>query len=124
MDIIIGGAYQGKLAFAKKHYRLGGKDCFDLASGAPEKAYKCFYHFEALTASAAADGVSIDDFVEEFCRFAKDPIVISREIGSGIVPMDEEQRHWREYHGMALTRMAKRADRVIRVFCGLPEVLK
>ncbi len=124
MDIIIGGAYQGKLEFARRQYGLSKKDCFDLAKGTPEKAYKCFCHFEALTERAAEEGVSIDEFVEEFCRFAADSVVISREIGSGIVPMDEEQRLWREYHGMALTRLAKRAHHVIRVFCGIPEVLK
>ena len=50
--------------------------------------------------------------------------IISREIGSGVVPMTPEERNWRELHGQVLQALANRADRVFRIFCGLPEVLK
>ena len=124
MDLIIGGAYQGKLDYAKERFGLTDGDCFDLALGDPEAPCKCFYHFEALTERAAAQGADIDRFVNAFTKLASRSAVISREIGSGIVPMDEKQRYWREFHGMALSRLAKSADSVTRIFCGLEEVLK
>ena len=51
-------------------------------------------------------------------------VVISREIGSGVVPMDPRERAWRELHGQVLRFLAERAKGVTRIFCGLPEVLK
>ena len=51
-------------------------------------------------------------------------VVIAREIGSGVVPMDAGERAWRERHGRLLRRLAQQAGSVRRVFCGLTEVLK
>ena len=45
-------------------------------------------------------------------------------IGSGIVPMDAEERAWRERHGSLLKTLAAKSDRVVRVFCGIGEDLK
>ena len=51
-------------------------------------------------------------------------VVISREIGSGVVPIDAGERAWRERHGRLLRRLAQQAGSVRRVFCGLTEELK
>ena len=45
-------------------------------------------------------------------------------LGGGIVPMDGGERAWRERHGTLMQELARRADHVTRVFCGLTEVLK
>ena len=50
--------------------------------------------------------------------------VISREIGSGVVPLDAGERAWRERHGRLLRQLAEQAGHVYRIFCGLTEVLK
>jgi adenosyl cobinamide kinase/adenosyl cobinamide phosphate guanylyltransferase len=34
------------------------------------------------------------------------------------------EREWRELHGAVLKELALRAERVTRIFCGIPEVLK
>ena len=51
-------------------------------------------------------------------------VVVCREVSGGIVPMDGEERAWRERHGTLMQDMARGADRVTRVFCGLAEGLK
>ena len=51
-------------------------------------------------------------------------VVVCREVGGGIVPMDGEERAWRERHGTFMQELARRADHVTRVFCGLTEGLK
>ena len=51
-------------------------------------------------------------------------VVVCREVSGGIVPMDGEERAWRERHGTLMQELARRADHVTRVFCGLTEVLK
>ena len=51
-------------------------------------------------------------------------IVIATEIGGGLIPIDRKAREKREAAGRLACLLAERADTVIRVFCGLPRVLK
>lgn len=51
-------------------------------------------------------------------------IVIASEIGGGVVPIDLEERAAREAAGRLACLLARRADTVVRVVCGLPQVLK
>lgn len=124
MKLIIGGAYQGKLTYAVKKYSLDSKDIFDFAGGYPEGQYACYTHFEQLTRRAALSRQPFGNFIDDFPGMAFNSIVISREIGCGVVPMDADERFWREYHGMALSALARNAESVTRIFCGIPEVLK
>ena len=124
MDLIIGGAYQGKLTYAVEKYGFKPDELFDLSSGFPEKAYGCFYHLEALTRRAAEEWLSSDELVKKLMPYIKNSVIISREIGCGIVPMEKNERLYRELHGSVLRRIAEEADSVTRIFCGLPEVLK
>lgn len=55
---------------------------------------------------------------------AEKEIVIATETGGGVVPMDAEERAAREAAGRLACLLAQRADIVIRVCCGLPQVLK
>lgn len=52
------------------------------------------------------------------------PVVIATEVGGGVVPMDPAQRFAREAAGRLACLLATRAERVIRVCCGLPQALK
>lgn len=52
------------------------------------------------------------------------PVVIATEVGGGVVPVDEKQRADREAAGRLACLLAQRADTVVRVFCGLPILLK
>ena len=115
MKLIIGGAYQGKLTWAAETFGLAPDALCDLSGGfAPGR--RCYYHLEALTRRAPAP---VDPAL-----FPEDAIVISREVGSGVVPMDAEERAWRERHGALLQQLARRSETVIRIFCGLPQQLK
>ena len=51
-------------------------------------------------------------------------VVIATEVGGGIVPATAEERAAREAAGRLACLLAKKADTVIRVFCGIPTVLK
>lgn len=52
------------------------------------------------------------------------PVVIATEVGGGVVPVDTKQRADREAAGRLACLLAQRADTVVRVFCGLPILLK
>ena len=45
-------------------------------------------------------------------------------MGGGVVPTDPAQRAAREASGRLTCLLAQKADTVIRVFCGIPTVLK
>ena len=116
MELIIGGAFQGKLEYAMKRYGLTEDDLCDLAVRDPVPGYRCYRHLEALSRR----NVDIMRFLPMF----ENAVVIARQVNGGIVPMDKAERAWRERYGVALQEMAKKAEHVTRVFCGLAEELK
>lgn len=46
------------------------------------------------------------------------------EVGGGVVPLDADERAWREKVGRTCTALAERASSVVRMVCGIPVVLK
>ena len=110
MELVIGGAFQGKLTWALAHYGLTMDDVCDLAVSEPAAA-KCYCHLEALSRREAD--------MERYLPLFENAVVVCREVGGGIVPMDGEERD-----GTFMQEMARRADHVTRVFCGLTEGLK
>ena len=62
--------------------------------------------------------------IESMLRSNPGLIIITDEIGGGIVPMDPKEREWREVHGRACCQLAKRADCVIRVIAGIGQRIK
>ncbi len=57
-------------------------------------------------------------------RLAQKDIVIAAELGAGLVPIDRTEREKREAAGRLACLLAERADTVVRVCCGLGQVLK
>ena len=53
-----------------------------------------------------------------------DIIIISTEIGGGIVPMEKSERLWREAVGRSCCYIAAHSEKVIRMVCGIPTVIK
>lgn len=49
MELVIGGAFQGKLAYALETYGLTESDVCDLAVCDPAPGYRCYRHLEALS---------------------------------------------------------------------------
>lgn len=65
-----------------------------------------------------------DDLALLADTLAQKQIVIATEVGGGVVPIDAGQRKSREAAGRLACMLAQRADTVIRVCCGLPQLLK
>lgn len=122
MVLILGGAWQGKLTWARSAY--GVTQVYDLALGWPERPAQCCNHLEQLTYRAAAEEQTAEELLSRLLPLVEQGIVISREIGSGVVPVDPLERRWRELHGAVLQALAAASDRVSRIFCGLEERLK
>lgn len=123
MILIIGGAYQGKLDYARQQFQLSSSDildCTQLTSELCQKPLtaKCIYHYEAYIEQCLLANI------EPQTAFSPDQIVIADDIFCGVVPIDSHLRAWRETCGRTLTALAIDAQSVIRIFCGLPLKVK
>lgn len=118
MILIIGGAYQGKLDFARE--KFGVSDIFVCTGGEIDFSRKCIYNIEAFTA-CHPDPVAYFQARREAWR---DSILILGDISCGVVPMGAENRAWRQKNGRLAQYLSREAACVSRVFCGLEHRLK
>lgn len=119
MDLIIGGAFQGKLDYAKTELNIKDEDIFCCTEDGPvDLSYKCIYHLEKYILYCVKNDLTPET------EFRQDAVLIGRDISSGIVPMDPLTRKYREDYGRFLQSLARRCDTVTRLFCGLPQKLK
>ena len=82
-----------------------------------ELAERCAFEVQEL----AADCADLEALADELSRFEA---VTASEVGGGVVPLDPGEREARERAGRLACLLAARADTVVRVFCGIPRVLK
>jgi adenosylcobinamide kinase/adenosylcobinamide-phosphate guanylyltransferase len=115
--LIIGGAYQGKTAFAKERFSLSDDEIFVCTEESDTDFTKrCIVHYENYVAYCLKNNISPrTDF--------PDSIIICDDIFCGVVPVDSFQRKLREECGLALQKIAKNAE-VYRVLCGIAEKIK
>ena len=64
------------------------------------------------------------DVVENWIKKNPDSIIISDEIGNGIIPINKEDREYREQVGRIQIMMAKQAKEVYRLTCGIAQKIK
>ena len=69
-------------------------------------------------------GTAPEAMIEHFCKEHPDCILICDEIGNGIVPLEAEERIYRERTGRILEQLAAQADEVVRVVCGIGQKIK
>lgn len=119
MNLIIGGAWQGKLEYAKRRFDLSPDEIFECSANVGlDMGKRCFDHYERYLWYCTQNGV------EPQRDFGEDSIVICQDIFCGVVPVDTKQRAWRQLAGRTLTALAAKADSVTRIFCGIATELK
>ena len=62
--------------------------------------------------------------IDAVLEYQEDCIIISDEIGNGIVPTDSFEREYRERVGRILVQLADRAKEVERVLCKIGQKIK
>ena len=124
MHLIIGGAYMGKLDFAVETYGLRAEDISDCREGEPDFARKCVYHLEDFTLECVRREEAPVAWFRENKDNWQDCVLICADISGGIVPMNKEDRRWREKTGHLCQYLSKEADRGSLIFCGLEQRLK
>ncbi|MEG0391863.1 MAG: bifunctional adenosylcobinamide kinase/adenosylcobinamide-phosphate guanylyltransferase [Anaerovoracaceae bacterium] len=121
MVLIFGGVYQGKLDYAKEHY---GGTVFDCRGTTLNFEAKIINGLENFVRACVAEGMEAADYLAENRQKLADKVIICRDISQGIVPMEKEERAWREMTGRAMLYLGKEAEEVIRIFCGLAQQVK
>ena len=129
MKLIIGGSYQGKLNYVLEKEELKLTDVFDGGAHKLEEVYEksVLNHFHLLIGRLMEKEYNIDIIMEEIesiLTVNPNIIIITNELGCGIVPMDKQDRVYREVTGRICCKLAKRADRVYRVVCGIGTLIK
>ena len=125
MDMIIGGAYQGKLEYALENYKFTLSDVYTCTSEAGIDFEKpCIYGLEEFVMYCMRHGLSAREELEKNSEKWENSVFICREIFSGVVPVDVLLRQWRDETGRVFTWLSGKAVSVTRMFCGLPQKLK
>lgn len=127
MKLIIGGYAQGKLHYVLARYDLDADMVWD--GELPEKAAApgktvVIHHFHHWVKNRMLDGGRPEEEILSFVERYPDCVIISDEIGNGIVPMEALEREYRERTGRILVELAARAEEVERVICGIGQRIK
>jgi adenosylcobinamide kinase/adenosylcobinamide-phosphate guanylyltransferase len=136
VEVYIGGYAQGKLDYVlQKHPEIAaGADAKDAADAvldgavcAPDcrpEGHRILDHYHLLVRRQMEEGIDPREWMERLLTACPDMILISDEIGNGIVPAEPFERKWREMTGRLLCTAAQKADRVERIFCGMGQRIK
>ena len=121
--LIVGGRYQGKLDYATDRFHLSSEDIFICSDRSPalEEGKRCIAYIDRWVLGQVREGRSCVDFP---LSMGADRIVLSTDISCGVVPTDPVLRAWREACGRLNTALAREADEVWRLFCGIAQRLK
>ena len=112
MILVIGGLASGKRSYVRSMGYSDAQMSPHLMDDAP-----VLVALDDLLRAGALDELS-------FAATCSKEVVICCEVGLGVVPIDAEQRAWRELVGRTCTRLADQAERVVRMTCGIPHDLK
>ena len=140
MELYIGGFAQGKLEYVKCRYNENQKteklfvkviDCADSHYKKMLFKTECdvliLNHLHLWVRDLLDEGMEeekIQTTILSWIKSNPDAIVICDELGNGIVPIKRQERVWREQTGRLMIELAKQAERVERILCGLGQRLK
>lgn len=124
MEMIIGGAFQGKSAYAEKKYP--DKVWISGASASEEELLKAdgIIGFHEYIRREMKAGKDISGLAGILIKKNPQVILVSDEVGYGVVPVDAFDRAYREAVGRICTELASYSSCVVRVVCGIGTVIK
>ena len=120
MIFVIGPLFSGKQDYIMQ--ALGWSETDFL-----EKAVRDVQNLAAEAAEAVETSHSpLDDLQEKLRsladRLSQKEVVIATETGCGVIPLDPRERRNREAAGRLSCLLAERAETVVRICCGIPQV--
>lgn len=140
MKLVIGGCAQGKLDHVRRSCGAEAVQVWDgelpgpkeeaagggklpETEGAPEGRL-IVDHLHRWVRRRITEGGCPEEELLRFVDAHPDSIIICDETGNGIVPADPVERECRERTGRILVELARRAEEVERVICGIGQRIK
>lgn len=124
MILIIGGAYQGKLDYARKTYGVTGEEIFFCQGTAIDFSKRCICGLEEFSLACVKEECDPLERFQDQEPEEMEHILICQDIFCGVVPMEALSRQWRQETGRLCQYLSGKAERVSRIFCGLEQRLK
>lgn len=124
MILVTGGCFQGKTAYACETFGVRKEEAADGALCPLEELYKAklLYHFHEYIRRLMEAGLTFS--LEKLQKENPEIILVTNELGYGVVPMDRFDRAYREKTGRICCQIAREASQVHRVICGIGTVIK
>ena len=123
MIFVFGGAYQGKTDYALQEF--GAKTVCDISeTGEPDFSKDIVTGIEGFVSRCAEQDVEPAEYFASRRNQWEDTILIVTDVSQGVVPIDSRVRAAREANGRLMIYLAKEADQVHRVFCGIGKRIK
>ncbi|MEW5321886.1 bifunctional adenosylcobinamide kinase/adenosylcobinamide-phosphate guanylyltransferase [Geobacillus thermoleovorans] len=138
MHFVIGGAFQGKRKWVRERYGIndgvhiiwhnGYVEPYGPPGGVETAKTVVLDGLEA-SIRPRPDADEWESYFRAWQRWeAAKPdrtvVWIGTDVTQGVVPVDPEERRWRDAVGMCYQRLASMCCRVDRIWCGLAERLK
>ena len=126
MNLIIGGAFQGKLDYAREKYHFTDEDIYLCDENTPEIDFSrtCINHVEEFVLACVRQEQDPVAYFKKHWEDLRDKTLICMDISSGVVPLGKEMRLWRNENGKVCQYLTREAGSVVRIFCGLEQKLK
>ena len=124
MEMIIGGAFQGKLAYAQKQHPAVTFIEGDSIEGPIPAGTQGIHGFHNYIKKQMKEGKEVSGLARQIIADHPDLILISDEVGYGVVPIDKFDRAYREAVGRVCTELASYSSKVTRVALGIGTVIK
>lgn len=123
--LIVGGIWQGKRDYAKTHFGISSDEIISPDQPIGSDA-KCIDQLQDRIWDILKKGTCEQQikWIDDLLCQCTGKICICDDISCGIVPLEEEQRVWREMVGRFLCRLAQKADLVVRIQCGIGQIIK
>lgn len=122
MKLIIGGAYQGKRAFAMEKLGIPEEQIFTCEGTHIDFSKPCIDRLEDYVLACVRAGIDPLEQLKE--QDLSHKVIICMDIFCGVVPIDATMRLWRHTTGLVCQYLARNADSVHRIYCGLEQRLK
>ena len=132
MKLIIGGYAQGKLQYVLRQCDpagclvWNGEELPVHLNGLLQEGKETLIlnHLHGWIRKCLLAGGNPEEEIRMFLMKYPDVIIISDEIGNGIVPVDSFDREYRERTGRILVGLAGQAEEVERVICRIGQKIK
>lgn len=124
MILVFGGAYNGKLSYVKEKYNIEKDDIFYCTLDTLNFDKKVICGLHVFIREMILKGKDPLEYIKNNIEKLEEKIIITDDIGMGIVPIEKIDRTWRDTHGKCVQYLSLNSKKVIRIFFGIEKVLK